>query len=1091
MISYCSIGLGRITAGVAIALLMLTGPAAHRLNAQGSAATILGTVTDSSGAAIPDAAVKVRNVATDITQSTTSNAQGRFVVPDLGIGDYDVQATKLGFATMVHKGVTVTVGSQNVVDFALAVGQQSQTVTVEGQLSQVEVTNAALGSLIGGQQMSNLPINGRNFESLIMLSPGVQTVNTMAPNARQGRANVFSAAGARPEGFVLLMDDEVIDNFFRRGMGTITGSSLGMEAMAEFQTLTNTYGAQFGGNGAVMNAVSKSGTNQIHGSAYYFIRNSALDARGFFDNYVPPGSTTAPVPAFRRSQPGGSVGGPIKKDKAFFFVNYEGIAQLQGQTRSAVVPDANHRTPAASLLASNPTTYNAIVSTLAIYPLPTYNLNPAAGTGFATVLGNNIAHENYILTRMDYTLNTKDSVFLRYFYDKQHVIDPYSGGNGSAAAGFLPYWPERDEGMNHFANLEWRRIISPSLLNTARVSFSRPNTGDYAVNSFPALQSVFPGAGRPDADVGITGLTTLGQSFFVPAVDIQNRFTEADDIVWTRGAHTLHLGASVQRVDSNVFYPFRSGSVWSFTGGLAQFLTGTAGANGVTGTPTSQAVCMTLIGVNCYTNRDYRETDFTPYIQDDWKVSSRLTLNLGLRYEYATNAHEIHNALYTVTNYLTNTTLVNVPNANATNPNNKNWDPRFGFAYDVFADHKTALRGGFAITHSPIFVAQYNPQYTAVTPWPGFVQNNPVYPNINFNSVSNSISPGFDYFINKAPYLIQYNLNVQRELMPGTVLTVGYVGSHGVDMLTEQERNPPSYTIDAAGVYHFATVPSSGANAGKIVLNPRINSKFSTLLMATTGTTSRYDSLQASINRRMNRNVQFQVAYTFSKCIDDGSSPLGSISGGNTSSLYENPYNRANDRGLCYFNAKSTLRINSVVSLPFRGNAFVEGWQLSGIVTQNTGLPFSPYAGSDIVGYAGSGNPRPNVVPGCQVNVGAVTRWFNPACYSVPAPGTLGNAGRDTIIGPGLAQVDFAVFKDTKVSKISESFRVQFRAEFFNLFNHPQFGQPGNAMWSSYTISPVTGLVTSAVPNASAGVISTLAGNTASRQLQFGLKFIF
>jgi len=169
----------------------------------------------------------------------------------------------------------------------------------------------------------------------------------------------------------------------------------------------------------------------------------------------------------------------------------------------------------------------------------------------------------------------------------------------------------------------------------------------------------------------------------------------------------------------------------------------------------------------------------------------------------------------------------------------------------------------------------------------------------------------------------------------------------------------------------------------------------------------------------------------------------------------------------------------------------VEGWQLSGIVTQNTGLPFSPYAGSDIVGYAGSGNPRPNVVPGCQVNVGAVTRWFNPACYSVPAPGTLGNAGRDTIIGPGLAQVDFAVFKDTKVSKISESFRVQFRAEFFNLFNHPQFGQPGNAMWSSYTISPVTGLVTSAVPNASAGVISTLAGNTASRQLQFGLKFIF
>ena len=1067
----CCIGVGRFAA-LLLALLALAGLSS--LNAQGAGATILGTVTDMSGAAIPDAAVQVRNVGTGIAQSTTSNALGRFVVPDLGIGDFDVQATKMGFSTVVHKGITVTVGSQSVVDFSLPVGQQTQTVTVEGQVSQVEVTNAALGTLIGGQQMSNLPINGRNFESLIMLSAGVQTVNTMAPNARQGRANVFSAAGARPEGFVLLMDDEAIDNFFRRGMGTITGSSLGMEAMAEFQTLTNTYGAQFGGNGAVMNAVSKSGTNQIHGSAYYFIRNSALDARGFFDNFVQPGATAAGVPPFRRSQPGGSVGGPVKKDKAFFFVNYEGIAQLLGQTRSAVVPDAGHRTPAASLLASNPATYNAIVSTLAIYPLPSYNFNPAAGTGFASVLGDNIAHENYLLARFDYTLSSKDSLFLRYFYDKQHVLDAYSGGNGSAAAGYLPYWPERDEGMNHFATLNWRRIVSPNLLNTARVSFSRPNTGDYAVNSFPALQLVFPGAGRPDADVGITGLTTLGQSFFVPAAEIQNRFTEADDIVWTRGAHTFHFGGYIQRVDSNVFYPFRSGSVWSFTGGINQFLTGTAGANGVTGTPTNQAACVALIGVNCYTNRDYRETDITPYFQDDWKVGSKLTLNLGLRYEFSTNPTEIHNALYTVTNYVTNAALVNVPNANAKNPNRKNWDPRFGFAYDLFADHKTAIRGGFAIMHSPIFVAQYNPQYTAVTPWPGFQQNNPVYPNINFSSVANTVSPGWDYYIEKAPYLVQYNLNIQRELTRGTVLTVGYVGSHGVDMLTEQERNPPGYTVDTAGVYHFR-------NAANTALNPRLNSKFSTLLMATTGTTSRYDSLQASVNRRMNRNVQFQAAYTFSKCIDDGSSPLGSISGGNTSSLYENPYDRSYDKGLCYFNAKSTLRINSVVGLPFHGNAFVEGWQISGIVTQNTGLPFSPYIGADTIGWAGSSNARPNYVAGCQLQVGSVTQWFNPACYSVPAAGTLGNAGRDTIIGPGLAQVDLAVFKDTKVARISEAFRVQLRAEFFNLFNHALFGLPGNSMFSS----------TAGAPNGSAGVISTLAGNTASRQLQFGLKFLF
>jgi len=1052
------------------AALIFTGAGTMNLYGQGASATILGTVTDMSGAAVPEAAVQVRNVGTGISQSTTSNAQGRFVVPDLGIGDYEVQATKAGFSTVVHKGITLTVGSQNVVDFSLPVGQQASTVTVEGQTSQVETTSASLGTLIGGQQMSNLPINGRNFESLILLAPGVQTINTMAPNARQGRANVFSAAGARPEGFVLLMDDEAIDNFFRRGMGTITGSSLGMEAMAEFQTLTNTYGAQFGGNGAVMNAVSKSGTNDIHGSAYYFIRNSALDARGFFDNYVPPGASAASIPAFRRSQPGASIGGPIKKDKAFFFFNYEGIAQLQEQIRSAIVPDATHRTPTTT----NPATATAIANTLALYPLPTFGFNPAAGTGRVNVTGDNIAHENYILGRMDYNLNTKDSFFLRYFYDKQHVIDPYTGGNGSAAGGYLPYWPERDEGMNHFATIEWRRIINPSLLNTVRVSFSRPNTGDYAVNTFPALQQVFPGAGRPDADVGINGLTTLGQSFFVPAVDIQNRFTEADDMVWTKGSHTFHIGAYIQRVDSNVFYPFRSGSVWSFTGGLAQFLTGTAGANGATGVPANQATCLSLIGVECYNNRDYRETDFTPYIQDDWKVNAKLTLNLGLRYEFATNATEIHNALYAVTNYATNTALVNVPNANASNPNTGNWDPRFGFAYDMFADHKTALRGGFAITHSPVFVAQYNPMFTAVTPWPSFTQNSPTYPNINFSTVSNSVSPGWDYYINKAPYLIQYNLNIQRELMPGTILTVGYIGSHGVDMFTQQERNPPSYTIDANGAYQFR-------NAAGTALNPRLNPKFSTVIMATTGTTSRYNSLQASLNRRMNRNVQFQVAYTFSKCIDDGSSPLGSISGGNTSSNYMNPFDRSYDKGLCYFNAKSTLRINSVVNLPFHGNMLVEGWQVSGIITQNTGLPFSPYTGADVIGWAGTSNNRPDVIPGCQIQTGNVGQWFDPKCYTVPAAGTLGNAGRDTIIGPGLAQVDIALLKDTKVAKISESFRVQFRAEFFNIFNHAQFGLPGNSMFSA----------ASGTPNGAAGVISTLAGNTASRQIQFGLKFLF
>ena len=267
-----------------IALLIgLNGTTVMRLSAQGTTATILGTVADSSGAVIADATIQVKNVGTGATQSTTSDAQGRFSVADLGVGDYEVQASKAGFSTVVHKGITLTVGAQSVVDLALPVGQTQQTVTVEGQVSQVETTNSSVGALIDQRQVRELPLNGRNFQQLIYLAPGVQVITSTAPIGRQGREASMSASGSRPEGQAILLDDEDLQNFYRRGVGTVTGTSLGVEAIAEFQTLTNTYSAQFGGNGVMVNSVSKSGTNAFHGSAYDFLRNSALDARSPFD----------------------------------------------------------------------------------------------------------------------------------------------------------------------------------------------------------------------------------------------------------------------------------------------------------------------------------------------------------------------------------------------------------------------------------------------------------------------------------------------------------------------------------------------------------------------------------------------------------------------------------------------------------------------------------------------------------------------------------------------------------------------------------------------------------------------------------------
>jgi hypothetical protein len=296
--------------------------------------------------------------------------------------------------------------------------------------------------------------------------------------------------------------------------------------------------------------------------------------------------------------------------------------------------------------------------------------------------------------------------------------------------------------------------------------------------------------------------------------------------------------------------------------------------------------------------------------------------------------------------------------------------------------------------------------------------------------------------------------------------------------------------------------------SGRITLNQRVNPKYDFMNMSEAASTSRYDSLQTSLNRRLARNVQGQVAYTFSKCIDDGGSPIATVNGGATPTSYENPYDRSADRGLCYYHAKSTLRVNGLVDLPFRGNRFVEGWQLTGTVTQNSGLPISIATGFDQVGYTtNTGTPRPNYAPNnpavtigivnfpaCNNNpsVGAVGMWFNPNCFSLQAPGTLGNAGRNTIIGPGLAVVDFAVLKDTRVPRISEVFRVQFRAEFFNLFNHPQFGQPNIFLFTQGQAGActVTGAGCGSL-NPQGGQITTLGGNTAARQIQFGLKFLF
>jgi hypothetical protein len=775
---------------------------------------------------------------------------------------------------------------------------------------------------------------------------------------------------------------------------------------------------------------------------FEYFRNSALDARAFYD--------PRQVPAFRRNQFGGSVGGPIKRDKAFFFFNYEGLRNDQGLTEVAFVP-----TLAARAGASTP----LIKQILGYYPSPTVDLGGGIGEAFNG--GKQIGNENYFLGRVDYTLSAKDSLLARYVSDRAYFNDPFSGGP-------VPLWPETHHTGNQYATVEEHHIFSPSLLNLARVSFVRTREGSDLDSNQPGL-SFFPGA--KNGTLAITGLSPLGSSIFLPFYFVQNKFDEGDDLYWTKGTHNIRFGANIARVQSNVNAPGWLGGEYIFPS-LQSFLA---------------ASPLIFLGPSPNLldgDRDFREIDVNSYIQDDWKVNSRLTLNLGLRYEFVTNPVTDKHPLFTVTSFQTSTGWTKVPNVFRTNPSLKNFDPRVGFAYDLFGNHTTSVRGGFGVFHDPIAPRTYASAYYFDPPYSNDVLVFPTWPNPTFGPAPPpSQAEGVDYNTNVTPYVMQWNFNIQRELDRATVLEVGYVGSHGVHLFYQTDRNPPVPTIGPDGHQVFGTfTPFAGPGP-----NRRANPALGYFNSSEAGANSSYNSLQVNLNRRFQRNVQGQLSYTWSHCIDDSSGTYGLEGAFPT----QNPYNAKADRGDCLFDRRHSLVASSMYAIPFQGkftgHQLFEGWQLTGIATVHTGIPYTLNDGFD---QAGTGNPfandRPNLKPGFNagsITTGKLTQWFNPAAFSLPPVGEFGNVGRDTLTGPFFWNIDFSVIKNTK---FSERYTLQFRAEFFNVLNHADWGQPNAAIFTQgfaangspvYSVSPA------------AGQITTLANNM--RQIQFALKLLF
>ena len=1099
------LGNRRIWIAMFTAWLLFGVAGVKRLDAQANA-SISGTVTDSSGAAIADAAVQIRNVGTGITRATISDGQGRYHVPDLQIGDYEVQAGKTGFQTVVRRGITLTVGGEPVVDFSLQVGQAQQTVTVESEVSQVETQSTAVGALVEGKQVRDLPLNGRNFTQLLTLAPGVTQIPQGAPGAGStfyGNGQKYSIAGSRPSGQAYLLDDQDMTNFWNNGPGAGgLGTALGVEAIAEFQTLTNTYSSQYGGNGAVINASSRPGTNGFHGSAYEFLRNDKLEDRNVFD-------LQHGAPPFHQNQFGGSIGGPIRKDRIFFFATYEGLRQSKVTSAIATVPDAcahqflttattaggcgapiaQNGTP----FATNPAVEAAVRNTMALWPMPNYNPELLAGgapsqTGQAIVLDPLKGHENYILGRVDYNISAKDSLFVRYVLD-------YAQRNFTTG---IPLWPELDTTRDHFVSIEERRLFSARVVNAAHVGFSR-TWEDANVYGSPTVSNgvVSPGtvgsagthplqffgaaAGREDGTIAsFSGLTPIGASTTLPFYLVPNKFSFGDDVIWTSGAHSVKFGATVTRNRENTWAPFVVGGNWTFPN-MTAFLTGAASQ--------VQGQVSDIQNPTADATKDYRYWLFNPYIEDQWKATSKMTLTLGLRYSPTTMIGEVRHQMYNLINpFQPGGTFAPVTTSTASNPSLRNWDPRIGLAWDPFADHKTSVRASFGMFHNVLFSRDLNywlqPPFLTATQtaaqgllYPALFSN--LGPGNNTVTVptngSLSITNGDYYGVHSTPYQMQWNLTIQRQIMESTVWTIGYIGSHNLHMFIQRDFNYPQPCLSATAGCFYNGAPTFASATG--VANPRLDPQYSSLQLADNLADSHYHALQTSVDHRFSHNWQAQVSYTFSKSIDNGSGTYGLDGGG----IASNPFNMALDRGLSNFNRKNNLRLSGIYSLPFKvkgiAGGVANGWQVIGVFSYLSGAPANATSATNrVFTGTGSNTGRPNAVDGCDLYTGfhTLNAWFNTNCFTLQPLGTYGNAGRDTIIGPNLWNLDTSLTKDFKPS---ERVTVQFRAEGFNIMNHPSFQNPNTAIFAGTAL------------NGSAGKIT--ATNSQPRQVQLALKLLF
>lgn len=1023
--------------------------------AQTSSGSILGRMSDQSGAVIPGARIVIKNQATGLTRELSTNNAGLYQAPDLSPGSYTVTATAQGFETLVVSDVLLNVGSEVTVNLSMRVGAVGEQVKVEGTAANIELSTSEVSDVVGTKSITDLPLNGRDWTQLAQLQPGITAVRTQnatdTNRAQRGNGVDLTISGGRPNENNYRLNGISINDYANTAPGSALGTNLGVDAIQEFSVQSAGLAAEYGKVSAgVVNALTRSGTNDLHGSMYYFIRNSALDTRNFFD-------TTGSALPFRRNQYGASVGGPFKRNKTFWFVDYEGLKETLATTSIATVPSASIRSTAVP----------SIVPYLAIYPIPNGPLSANGQTGSYIFPSTRVSNDNFVTSRVDHRFSEKDSLNGSFLYDKGDFNAPDEFNNKLVGASSLRL----------DATLEETHSFTPTVLNSFRLGYLRDHATNNTVQQIlnPALSNTALAfiPGHQVGGLSIAGITTFGGATHGPDENNfhYNSYQVYNDLFIIKGIHSIKIGGVFERMQDNFFSGFTSNGLFSF-GSLTNFLANipTSFSGLLPGSDNTRGIRQSLGGL---------------YAQDSIRLLSNLTINIGVRWEAVSVPTEVNGKM---------ANLKNVTDAQPTvgflfnNPTLKDFSPRAGFAWDPFKNGKTSIRGGFGIYDNLPLSYEFTNRFPRTPPFfeQGIITYTPGVSPANFFPTSGFplIGPATFraiYVQGNPPraYKTELNFNIQRQLFSDTVLTVGYVNSRGHNMVNGYDETNIAPPVSTNPYLFAASTPKINPNFGRIA--------------ATTWTAQTwYNAMQANLRKNFNHGFQAQVAYTWAKSIDYGSNAFSTNEFANT---VDNPvgiFNPAFNKALSDFDVRHNVVVNFLYNVPIRSDwnavsRFVlGGWQVSSIFTAGTGLPFTVILNNDRAGTKSSQTSnllgqRPNYVAGCSTTNPGQVNYVNTSCFTFPAAGTLGNLGRNTLTGPGLQDLDFSLFKTGQVPRISEQFRVQFRAEIFNILNHTNLAQPDV---SHFTIFDSTGRI-----NSNAGQITTT--QTASRQIQFGLKFLW